>query len=134
MSNKLPAWQVYASQLSKVDRGQAMWFPEHPQPVGITIGDVGYIQQGTCYMLRIYAVISITWSSVDSGLFCRLFNITKPREDDLNMGSLKPPEDFKRLNYNAILKAETKNYIQAGTIASKSVKKLEVSPHAGGGT
>lgn len=128
-STKAIAWQVYANQLSQVDRGRAMWLPELPKPE-VTIGDVGWIDQG------IYTPTNpsgfIEHRTIESGEFRRLFNVTKPPDDELNK-RFKPPDNYQILEYNSILEADTPNYIQTGHICSKSVKSFNLAPHAGGG-
>ena len=73
-------FNIYRDQLSSLYRGLALWDPKppenlHKQPGHISIGDVGYL---------------------DNGVFMRMFNVTLPWDDPLNK-LIGKPEKYERI-------------------------------------
>lgn len=105
-----------------------MWLPEQPEPIGVTIGDVGFIDQG---MYHVHLGMGLFHGLyVDSGAFRRLFNITQPSDHEINRGC-QLPDGYEVLKYNKILEAEVKDYIQKGIVCSENVKKVIVESPVG---
>ena len=74
-------FNIYREQLSSLYHGLALWDPKpvenlHNQPGHVSIGDVGYL---------------------DNGIFMRMFNVTLPWDDPSNKLLGKPPEKYERI-------------------------------------
>jgi hypothetical protein len=74
-------FNIYREQLSSLCHGLALWDPKpvenlHKQPGHVSIGDVGYL---------------------DNGAFMRMFNVTLPWDDPSNKLHGKPPEKYERI-------------------------------------
>jgi hypothetical protein len=74
-------FNIYRELLSSHYHGLALWDPKpvenfHKQPDHVSIGDVGYLENGT---------------------FIRMFNVTLPWDDPSNKLLGKPPEKYERL-------------------------------------
>ena len=75
-----PPFDIYREQLSSLYHGLALWDPNpvknlHKKPGHISIGDVGYL---------------------DNGAFIRMFNVTLPWDDPSNK-LLGKPEQYKHI-------------------------------------
>ena len=73
-------FNIYREQLSSLYHGLALWDPKpvenlHKQPGHVSIGDVGYL---------------------DNGVFMRMFNVTLPWDDPSNE-LLGKPEKYERI-------------------------------------
>ena len=73
---------IYRSHLSSHDRGLALWDPSpvenlHRQPGHVSIGDVGYLEDGA---------------------FMRMFNVTLPWDDPSNKLHRKPPDKYESIS------------------------------------
>jgi hypothetical protein len=73
-------FNIYREQLSSLYHGLALWNPKpvknlHKQPGHVSIGDVGYL---------------------DNGAFMRMFNVTLPWDDPSNK-LLEKPEKYQRI-------------------------------------
>jgi hypothetical protein len=76
-----PPFKIYREQLSSLHHGLALWDPKpvenlHKQPGHVSIGDVGYLENGT---------------------FMRMFNVTLPWDDPSNK-LIGKPEKYERIN------------------------------------
>ena len=74
-------FNIYREQLSSLYHGLALWDPKpvenlHRQPNHVSIGDVGYL---------------------DNGAFMRIFNVTLPWDDPSNKLLGKNPEKYERI-------------------------------------
>ena len=71
---------VYQDQLSSPSQGLALWNPKPPKDIHdrVSIGDVGYLQEGT---------------------FIRMFNVMLPW-DDLSNGTLGHPDPYEPVDYS----------------------------------
>ena len=74
-------FNIYRDQLSSQYQGIALWNPKpveklHNQPGHVSIGDVGYL---------------------NNGAFMRMFNVTLPWNDPSNKLHGKPPEKYERI-------------------------------------
>lgn len=98
------AAEVYAEQLLSKAHGLPLWIPEPSKFGEVLIGDVGYVYDGSFY---------------------RLFNVTFPQDHPVNSGGV--PEDFKVLEYDPRLLHRVEQYLPAGAICSKSVKRVNVT-------
>ncbi|KAI0282013.1 hypothetical protein BGY98DRAFT_157995 [Russula aff. rugulosa BPL654] len=90
-------FNIYRDQLSSLYHGLALWDPKpvenlHKQPSHVSIGDVGYL---------------------DNGAFMRMFNVTLPCDDPSNKLLGKPekyerikPSDFSNVRDNEIREGE----------------------------
>jgi hypothetical protein len=72
---------IYREHLSSHDRGLALWDPNpveklHKQPGHVSIGDVGYLEDGA---------------------FMRMFNVTLPWDDPSNKLHGKPPDKYESI-------------------------------------
>ena len=75
-------FKIYREQLSSLYQGLALWDPKpvenlHKQPGHVSIGDVGYL---------------------DDGVFMRMFNVTLPWDDPSNKLLGEEPEKYERIN------------------------------------
>jgi hypothetical protein len=73
-------FNIYREQLSSLYHGLALWNPKpvknlHKQPGHVSIGDVGYL---------------------DNGAFMRMFNVTLPWDDPSNK-LIEKPEKYERI-------------------------------------
>ncbi len=73
-----PAHTVYRDQLTALSHGLALWNPNPPKRIynNVSIGDVGYLYEGT---------------------FIRMFNVTLPWDHPSN-GTLGRPEQYDSLD------------------------------------
>ena len=76
-----PPFNIYREQLSSLHHGLALWDPKpvknlYKQPGHVSIGDVGYL---------------------DNGTFMRMFNVTLPWDDPSNQ-LLGKPGDYEHIN------------------------------------
>jgi hypothetical protein len=73
-----PPSTVYRDQLTALSHGLALWNPDPPKRIynNVSIGDVGYLQEGR---------------------FIRLFNVTLPWDHESNR-TLGEPEPYDRLD------------------------------------
>ena len=73
-----PPFHVYRDQLSALSRGLALWNPDSPKKIynTVSIGDVGYVHDGT---------------------FIRMFNVTRPWDDESNR-TLCEPDRYEPLD------------------------------------
>ena len=73
-----PPSTVYRDQLTALSHGLALWNPDPPKRIynNVSIGDVGYLQEGT---------------------FIRMFNVTLPWDHESNR-TLGEPEPYDRLD------------------------------------
>ncbi|KAI0685048.1 hypothetical protein BC835DRAFT_1291221 [Cytidiella melzeri] len=97
------AAEVYAEQLLSKAHGLPLWIPEPSKFGEVLIGDVGYVYDGSFY---------------------RLFNVTHPQDHDVNQGGV--PDNFDVLTYDSCLLHRVDQYLDAGVICSKSVKRMNV--------
>lgn len=79
LSSPMSHFDIYRDQLASLSRGLALW---DPKPVKkyydkVSIGDVGYLHEGT---------------------FIRMFNVTLPSEDPLNKKLGVSPEFYEPLD------------------------------------
>jgi hypothetical protein len=74
-----PPFTVYQDQLSELSHGLALWNPNPPKNIynNVSIGDVGYLHEGT---------------------FIRMFNVALPSNHPSN-GLLGMPEYYEPLDY-----------------------------------
>ena len=75
-------WNVYREQLSSLYHGIALWKPEPVEDLydKVSIGDVGYLQEG---------------------FFYRMFNVKLPWDDPSNQKFSKdPPENYEPMRPN----------------------------------
>ena len=84
-----PSYHVYQDQLSDLSQGVALWIPSPPRSLYncVSIGDVGYLQEGT---------------------FIRMFNVMLPYDDPSNQ-TLGKPEPYDPLDcgpFSNILKRQ----------------------------
>ena len=122
----LPAMQpavVYAHELSRLGHGRPMWSPDRPE-TPVEIGDVGFIENGTCYDFCNW--LRDSELPRETGSFKRLFNVTRTPWDRLN--SLGVPGNFKRLDLELIAKTENASYLKTGPICSHSINKILKTP------
>ena len=81
-----------------------LWIPEPSKFGEVLIGDVGYVYNGAFY---------------------RLFNVTCPADHPANHGGV--PDGFRVLEFDPRLLHRVDQYLDAGAICSKSVKRVDVA-------
>ena len=102
------AAEVYAEQLLSKAHGLPLWIPEPSKFGEVLIGDVGYVYDGSFY---------------------RLFNVTRSPDHPINQGGL--PDNFEVLEYDSCLLHRVDQYLDAGVVCSKSVKRSDISASGG---
>jgi hypothetical protein len=100
-------FNIYREQLSSQYHGLALWDPQpvenlHKQPDHVSIGDVGYL---------------------DNGAFIRMFNVTLPWDDPSNE-LLGKPEKYERLEPIYIGNVRNKE-IREGEYYTPNVSKVD---------
>ena len=98
-----PPFTVYREQLRSLYHGLALWNPDPPKRIfnnvsNLSIGDVGYLQEGT---------------------FIRMFNVTLPWDHESNR-TLGVPEPYDRLDLGPFSNVRESNF-SAGVYYSRSV-------------
>ena len=100
-------FNIYREQLSSKYHGLALWDPKpvenlHKQPGHVSIGDVGYL---------------------DNGAFMRMFNVTLPWDDPSNrlLGKLEKYEHIKPRYFGNVRDAE----IREGEFFTRDVSEVD---------
>jgi hypothetical protein len=101
-------FNIYREQLSSLYQGLALWDPKpiedfHKQPGHVSIGDVGYL---------------------DNGAFMRMFNVTLPWNDPSNELHEKP-EKYERIKPKYSSKVRDKEIIREGEYYTPQVSKVD---------
>ncbi|KZS99558.1 uncharacterized protein LAESUDRAFT_667857 [Laetiporus sulphureus 93-53] len=105
-------YDIYAKELFRCGYGLPLWYPEPDSKYGeVLIGDVGFLQ---------------------GGAFIRLFNATRPADDEVN-NVYGVPDDFERLILKPRDINERSNAINAGAVCSKTVTTAKVDAEVGAG-
>ena len=97
-------FNIYQEQLSFLDHGLALWDPRpvkglYKQPGHVSIGDVGYL---------------------DNGTFMRMFNVTLPWDHPSNKLLGKTPDKYKRIEIELV-------YLDNAS-GARSVRDTEIHP------
>jgi hypothetical protein len=100
-------FNIYREQLSSLYHGLALWDPKpvenlHKQPRHVSIGDVGYL---------------------DNGAFMRIFNVTLPWDDPSNK-LLGKPEKYERIE-PSYLDNVHENEIREGVYHTPQVSEVD---------
>ena len=101
-------FNIYREQLSSLYQGLALWNPKpvenlHKQPGHVSIGDVGYL---------------------DNGAFIRMFNVTLPWNDPSNR-LLEKPEKYERIKPRYFGNVRDNEIIREGEYYSPQVSKVD---------
>ena len=88
----LMPFNVYRDQLTALSQGLALWNPSPPRKIynNVSIGDVGYLQEGT---------------------FIRMFNVMLPWDDPSNR-TIGLPEPYELLDCAPFTNTRTSNFYQ----------------------
>ena len=97
-------FNIYRDQLSSLYHGLALWDPKpvenlHKQPVHVSIGDVGYL---------------------DNGALMRIFNVTLPWDDPSNK-LLRKPEKYECIEPSYV----RDNEMREGEYYTPNVSKVD---------
>ena len=101
-------FNIYREQLSSLHHGLALWDPKpvenlHKQPGHVSIGDVGYL---------------------DNGAFMRMFNVTLPWDDPSNNLLGKPPDKYEPIE-QSYSRDVRNNIIREGDHYTPHVSKVD---------
>ena len=102
-------FNIYREELSSLYHGLALWDPKpvenlHKQPGHISIGDVGYL---------------------DNGAFMRMFNVTVPWDDSSN-SLFEEPEEYKHIKPRYSTGSNVReNEIREGDYYTPRVSKVD---------